>query len=108
MAMTERAGIPYGPRWRERRPGQVPRALIIREGEQALLKELARLRRELAVEFPDRLRQALSFGEAHRNDDYLQIKEEEAVVASRIRRLETVLMAAQIVEHNRALRGEPR
>jgi transcription elongation factor GreA len=103
--MTERAGIPYGPRWRERRPGPAPRALITREGEQALRKELARLRQELAVEFPDRLRQALSFGEAHKNDDYLQIKEEEAVVASRIRQLETVLIAAQIVEQPQSADG---
>jgi transcription elongation factor GreA len=40
----------------------------------------------------------LSFGEAHENDDYLQVKEEQAVVASRVRQLETVLATAEIVE----------
>ena len=105
MAMTERAGIPYGPRWRERRPGPTDHPLITREGAQALREELARLRQELSVEFPDRLRQARSFGEAYRNDDYLQIKEEEAVVASRVRQLETVLATAEVVRQSGAADG---
>jgi transcription elongation factor GreA len=81
------------------------RALITREGEHALREELARLRQELAVEFPDRLREALSFGETHSNDDYLQIKEEEAVVASRVRQLETLLATAQVVKQPKAADG---
>jgi transcription elongation GreA/GreB family factor len=105
MAMTEREAIVDGPRWRERQPGPVPPAVITREGERALSEELARLRQELEVEFPDRLREALSFGEAHKNDDYLQIKEEEAVVASRARQLETLIHTARVVDQSRATDG---
>jgi transcription elongation factor GreA len=105
MAMTERAGIPYGPRWRERRPELMGRALLTREGEQALRQELARLRHELQLEFPKRLREARPFGEAHGNDDYLQIKEEEAVIASRVGQLETLLATAQVVERPDATDG---
>ena len=112
MAMTERAAIQHGPRWRERqpaplaasperRPGPAARALITPEGARALSEELARLRQELEIEFPERLREALSFGEAHENDDYLQVKEEEAVLASRVRQLESLLAGAEVVEPQR-------
>jgi len=80
-------------------------ALITSEGERALRGELARLRHQLGVEFPQRLREALSFGEAQKNDDYLQAKEEEAVLASRLRQLETVLAAAEIIEAPRTTDG---
>jgi transcription elongation factor GreA len=92
--MAARAGTVYG----SRQPGPAARALITREGERALRDEAARLRQQLAVEFPQRLRDALSFGEALENDDYLQAKEEEAVVAFRVRQLEAVLAAAEVVE----------
>jgi transcription elongation factor GreA len=98
MSMETRAGILHGSRQPERQPRPAARALITREGERALSGELARLRQQLGVEFPQRLREALSFGEAQKNDDYLQAKEEEAVVASRLRQLETVLAAAEVVE----------
>ncbi len=81
------------------------RALITREGERSLRDEVARLRQQLGMEFPERLREALSFGEAQKNDDYLQAKEEEAVVASRLRQLEAVLAAAEIVEAARTTDG---
>jgi transcription elongation GreA/GreB family factor len=85
--MAARTGTVYG----SRQPRPAARALITREGERALRDELARLRQQLAVEFPERLREALSFGEAHKNDDYPQAKQEEAVVASRLRHLDAVL-----------------
>jgi transcription elongation factor GreA len=100
MTMAARAGIRYAPRRPERRPGPAARALITVEGQQALSEELARLRQELEIEFPERLREALSFGEAHGNDDYLQIKEEEAVVASRVRQLEILLASTEVVERS--------
>jgi transcription elongation factor GreA len=105
MSMAARAGILHGSRQPERQPGPVAPALITREGERALRDELARLRQQLGVEFPQRLREALSFGEAQKNDDYLQAKEEEAVVVSRLRQLETVLAAAEIVEGQWATDG---
>jgi transcription elongation factor GreA len=72
------------------------RTLITREGERSLRDELERLRLELAVEYPERLRRAREFGESDANDDYLQIKEEEAVLRSRIARLDGLLNAAII------------
>lgn len=67
--------------------------------------ELERLRRRLDGEFIDRLREARGFGASHENDEYLQIKEEEAVVASRMRQLESLLNTAEIVEGDSAGRG---
>src|SRR4051794_16269895 len=71
-----------------------PRAIITRSGESILADELAKL----DIEFADRLREAREFGEGGSNDDYLQIKEEEAVVRSRIGRLEALLDSAEVVE----------
>jgi transcription elongation factor GreA len=65
-------------------PLDVSRAIITPDGELALREELDRLQLELDVEYPDRLRQAREFGDGGNNDDYLQIKEEEAVLRSRI------------------------
>jgi transcription elongation GreA/GreB family factor len=106
--MTERAAIPYGPRFRERRPEPMGRPLLTREGRESLRRELARLRQELELEFPRRLREARAFGESHSNDDYLQIKEEEAVVASRLRQLEAVLASAKVVDDSPATDGRIR
>lgn len=71
-------------------------AIITRDRERALRAELSRLRRELEVEYATRLEEARTFGDSPENDDYLQIKEEEAVIASRILRLESVLQGAEI------------
>jgi transcription elongation factor GreA len=46
----------------------------------------------------ERLRDAREAGAAQENDEYLQIKEEEAVIASRLGQLEALLRAAEIVE----------
>lgn len=64
-------------------------------------EELNRLRHELE-EFPERLREAHAFGESKGNDDYLQINEEQAVVASRILQLETLLDSSRVVERGGA------
>jgi transcription elongation factor GreA len=46
-----------------------------------------------------RLKEARTFGEPAGNDDYLQIQEEEVVLASRVRRLEALLATAHIVDN---------
>ncbi len=60
--------------------------------------QLSRLRHQLEVEFPERLRNARAFGDIGENDDYLQIKEEEAVLASRIERLQLLVDSATVVD----------
>jgi transcription elongation factor GreA len=77
-------------------PLEAPRAIITPDGELALREELDRLRLELDVEYPERLRQAREFGDGGNNDDYLQIKEEEAVLRSRIARLNALIGAATV------------
>jgi transcription elongation factor GreA len=57
------------------------------------------------VEFARRLREAREFGEIGKNDDYLQIKEEEAVVASRLHRLRTLLQTAIVRDEAAAPTG---
>jgi transcription elongation factor GreA len=71
-------------------------AVITREGERALRATLRRLHDQLNGEFAARLRQARTFGEVVGNDDYLQTLEEEAVLKSRIARLEGLLDAATV------------
>ena len=71
-------------------------ALLTREGERALRATLQRLRHQLSVEFAARLNQARTFGEIAGNDDYLQTLEEEAVLRSRIARLEGLLDSATV------------
>jgi transcription elongation factor GreA len=46
-----------------------------------------------------RLKEARTFGEPAGNDDYLQIQEEEVVLASRVRRLEALLATAHLVDN---------
>ena len=67
-------------------------------GEAKLRTQLGYLRRQLEVDFPERLREARSDGGRERNDDLLQIKEEEAVVAAALRRIEALLAGAQVVD----------
>jgi transcription elongation GreA/GreB family factor len=79
-------------------PASQAGAIITRAGERALRAELDRRRHELEVEFAARLREARTFGAATGNDDYLQIKEEEAVLASGIAHLEAQLASATVVD----------
>jgi transcription elongation factor GreA len=81
-------------------PRAVPRVILTREGERTMRTELERLRLHLVGEFTERLREARGFGSSHENDEYLQIKEEEAVVASRIRQLESLLELASVVDED--------
>lgn len=99
MSMAARTGMLYEPRRTPRSaPVSAVQAIITRDRERALREELSRLRRELEVEYATRLEEARSFGDSSENDDYLQIKEEEAVTASRILRLEAVLHGAEVAE----------
>jgi transcription elongation factor GreA len=93
--------IAHGPGWPNapRVDSPAPRgpAVLTREGERALRATLQRLRHQLSVEFAARLSQARTFGEIAGNDDYLQTLEEEAVLRSRIARLEGLLDSATVV-----------
>jgi transcription elongation GreA/GreB family factor len=101
--MAARTGMLYELRRTPRRaPVSAVQAIITRDRERALRVELSRLRRELEVEYAARLEEARRFGDSDENDDYLQIKEEEAVIASRILRLEAVLHGGAVVEPTRA------
>src|SRR4051812_3492232 len=63
----------------------------------ALQKELATLRQEKA-QFSDLLRLVREFGDPANNDEYLAIREEEAVVDARLARLEDILDRARVVD----------
>jgi transcription elongation GreA/GreB family factor len=98
MALVETAIRDPSPTLEARPLEPVAQAMITREGERLIGAELSRLRRQLEVEFPERLRNARAFGDIGENDDYLQIKEEEAVVASRIERLQLLLDSATVAD----------
>lgn len=91
----------HGPDWlnASSTDSSTPRApaVLTRKGERALRATLRRLHRQLSVEFAARLSEARSFGEIASNDDYLQTLEEEAVLRSRIARLEGLLDSATVV-----------
>jgi transcription elongation GreA/GreB family factor len=76
------------------------RPIITAEQERALRTELDRLQRRLDVEFAERLRDARMYGSADGNDDYLQIKEEEAVVAAAITRTSSLLERALVLDES--------
>jgi transcription elongation factor GreA len=83
-------------------PQTPPQPVITREGVRALQARVQRLRHQLDVEFADRLNEARAFGEIGGNDDYLQALEEQAVLASRISRLQRLLDSATVVEQEPA------
>lgn len=64
----------------------------------ALELERAELRDEKQREIPARLRVAREFGDPSNNDEYLAIREEEAVLDARILRLEDILMRATMID----------
>jgi transcription elongation factor GreA len=78
--------------------GAPPSAVITRDGERALRAELERLRAELEGGMAERLREARAFGPPAGNDDYLQIQEEEIILAVRAARLDELLERARIVD----------
>ena len=65
---------------------------------QTLQQNLASLRVEQSA-IPARLRIAREFGDTSNNDEHLAIREEEAVLATRIARLEDILARATEVDH---------
>jgi transcription elongation factor GreA len=65
---------------------------------QALQQSLASLRVDQRA-IPARLRVAREFGDTSNNDEHLAIREEEAVLATRIARLEDILARATEVDH---------
>jgi transcription elongation factor GreA len=79
-------------------PQTPPPAIITPEGARALQARVQRLRHQLDVEFADRLNEARAFGEIGGNDDYLQALEEQAVLTSRLSRLQRLLDSATVVE----------
>jgi transcription elongation factor GreA len=74
------------------------RPIITTDHQRSLREELDRLRRRLEGEFAERLREARGFGSPDANDDYLQIKEEEAVLAAGIAHIEMLLKTALVVD----------
>jgi transcription elongation factor GreA len=87
---------PNGPR--ADAPGCPPRAIITRDGERILRAELERLRFELGGGMAERRREARAFGAPAANDEYLQIQEEEIVMAVRAARLDELLERAEVVD----------
>jgi transcription elongation factor GreA len=71
---------------------------ITAAARQALERELAILRLEKQHEIPRRLRLAREFGDTANNDEHQAIREDEAVLAARIARLEDILMRATVVD----------
>lgn len=86
-------------------PAPIAPALISREGEQALRRELAALCEEIDVQLPRRLRLAREFGDGSNNDEMMQIREEEAVVSVRINGLRQILAIAKVVDPSEASSG---
>lgn len=78
--------------------GAPPSAIITREGERVLRAELGRVRRELEGDMADRLRKARAFGAPAGNDDYLQIQEEEIILAARAARLDELLERTRVID----------
>jgi transcription elongation factor GreA len=69
---------------------------ITAAAREALERELATLRLEKQRDIPRRLRVAREFGDTANNDEHQAIREDEAVLAARIARLEDILMRATI------------
>lgn len=85
-------------RSRARAAGAPPSAIITRDGERALRAELGCVRRQLEGDMAQRLREARGFGAPAGNDEYLQIQEEEIILAVRAARLEELLERAEVVD----------
>ena len=77
------------------RSDEVP---VTADARQALQESLASLREDQRA-IPARLRVAREFGDTSNNDEHLAIREEEAVLTTRIARLEDILARATEVDH---------
>ena len=78
-------------------PAGSSRVILSPEGERAMRAELERRRRELEIGTAARLKEAREYGAGSENDDMLQIREEEAVLAARVAKLEEILSRAEVV-----------
>jgi transcription elongation factor GreA len=67
------------------------------EGLAALQEEIERLRAQMEREVARRLREARGFGDPSANDELWAIREEEAVLAARIARLDEARVRARLV-----------
>jgi transcription elongation factor GreA len=84
---------------RKRSRGAVTAAVPLTPAARHTLElELAELRSERQREIPTRLRLAREFGDTSNNDEYLAIREDEAVLHARILRLEDILMRATTID----------
>ena len=93
---------PHDSTLRQAAARQVTKVTLTSAGEKLLRRKLELLRRELDEDYPARLREARSFGEATGNDDYLQVKEEEALLVHRVYRLQAMLDAATVLRSDEA------
>ena len=100
MSTQELLSKSDGPPTTRRAPLQPPITTLTSTGVQVLKAKLDALCYELDVEFPERLREARSFGDGG-YDDCLQIKEEEALVIQRVARLQDLLDSSTVSD------GEP-
>jgi transcription elongation factor GreA len=80
--------------------GAAAEYLLTAGGVETLRAELLALRAQKEHEISARLREARAFGDASGNDDYLAIKEEEAVLDARITSLDDVLHRASVVDQS--------
>jgi transcription elongation factor GreA len=64
----------------------------------ALQRERDRLQDEKQRHLPERLRLARESGDTASNDEHLAIREEEAVLDARLRRVEDILSSAKLVD----------
>ena len=77
---------------------EVPVTIAAREALERDLSSLHAGRREI----PARLRIAREFGDSANNDEHQAIREEEAVLAARIARLEDILIRTAVVKRDNA------
>jgi len=64
---------------------------------ETLMVKLEKLRDEKHREIPERLRVARQYGDGSNNDEYLAILDDDAVVAARLARLESIVSRATVV-----------
>jgi transcription elongation factor GreA len=86
------------PRGYDVRSSTRPTLAMTAHGVAALRRDLERLREERDREVPQRLRAACVTGATIGNDEYLAIKEDEAVLSARIATLEDLLRRATVVD----------
>lgn len=97
MSTTPKPTEPAGASTPARSTPSPSRVILSPEGERAMRAELERLRYGLETGTAERLKEAREYGSGSENDDMLQIREEEAVLAARVAKLEQILAQAEVV-----------